>query len=166
MEVTLESVFRKKREACANFTVLTYNSKQIKRRLNAFEDGGLCQHRRSAGSVAAQVPLFFVGTSFSVTGSLNSLLRREEMWCGLHVPLSYFEVVAKHSLQRWYILRNLLLVYLFKLISSEGGGWFFGSSGACRRKIGFGGAEGGCLLFATREIFLFSLVTKQQAVKY
>lgn len=60
---------------------------------------GLQTHRHAQASLVSF--LLFLMDLLSITATLNLFLQREEIH-GLHVPVCYFEVVAKCSLERWY----------------------------------------------------------------
>lgn len=79
----------------------------------------------------------------SITAALNLFLPREEIH-GLHVPVCYFEVVAKCSLERWYTWRNFMLVWFFSSLFPLGllFVWLWVFWCVWVRRSGFGGVEG------------------------
>lgn len=87
----------------------------------------VCADRHTRQSPAFR---FLLMDLLRITDFLSLFLRGEGIRRGSHVPVYGFEVVAKCSLQRWYILRNFMLVCYFNVHFLWGFCLFsFGSSG-------------------------------------
>lgn len=99
--------------------------------------------------------LVFYSWILRITDFLRLFLREEGIRRGSHVPVYGFEVVAKCSLQRWYILRNFVLVCYFNVHFLWGFCLFsFGSSGD--------GVWGGESLQEWRGIVYFSFLPQKE----